>query len=481
MNATSRPSDSAAVSDAGLTEFFDLLDATRHAVYTRAERVPLDELTQWHAVPGAGALRHRSGRFFTIEGIEATVATESGVSSRWRQPVVVQPEIGILGILLRWVDGAPFFLMQLKAEPGNVNGIQVSPTVQATRSNYTRVHGGRRVPYLEHFLEPHRGRVLADVRQSEQGDWFLRKRNRNMIVAVDGPVPVLEGFHWLSLDQLAALMAVDDLVNMDARSVLACLPLLDVLPAPLALDRAEPALSVLRSLNGPRATRHSMTELLSWITDLRTRTEVEVRRVPLDELPKWRSDGRSLTHVEGRRFDVIGVRVEAVGREVGRWDQPMVTAGSVGLIAFVTSRLAGVLHVLVALRVEPGLADVAELGPTVQCVPDDLADERPPFLDAVLDAAPDGVLYDTTLSEEGGRFFHIRNRYRIVRLEPDADRVLPEHPDFRWMTLHQLGELVRHSHYVNVQARTLLAACGALAAGLRPDAEPAPADEGSAA
>ncbi|TDC69112.1 NDP-hexose 2,3-dehydratase family protein [Streptomyces hainanensis] len=468
MSSTSRQLDRAAAT-AGLTEFLDLLDATRRSVYTRAERVPLDELAQWHTVPGTGALRHVSGRFFTVEGIEATVAFDTGADAgeprSWRQPVIVQPEIGILGILLRLVDGTPHFLMQLKAEPGNVNGIQVSPTVQATRSNYTRVHGGRPVPYLEYFRGRHGSRTVADVRQSEQGGWFLRKRNRNMIVAVDEPVPVLDGFHWLTVEQLAALLTVDDLVNMDARSVLACLPLLDVLPAPLALDRDEPARSVLRSWGGLRPARHSMTELLSWITDVRSRTDVEVRRVPLDELPEWRSDGRSLTHVDGRHFDVIGVRVEAGGREVGRWDQPMVAARSVGLSAFVASRLGGVLHVLVALRAEPGLADVAELGPTVQCVPDDPVDERPPLLGTVLDAAPERVRYDTTLSEEGGRFFHTRTRYRIVELAPDADRTLPGHPDLRWMTLHQLGELVRHSHYVTVQARTLLAACVALAAG----------------
>ena len=32
--------------------------------------------------------------------------------------------------------------MQAKVEPGNINSIQLSPTLQATRSNYTKAHGG---------------------------------------------------------------------------------------------------------------------------------------------------------------------------------------------------------------------------------------------------------------------------------------------------------------------------------------------------
>ena len=53
-----------------------------------------------------------------------------------------QPEIGILGILTRLTGGAREYLMQAKQEPGNVDGAQVSPTLQATFSNYTQAHGG---------------------------------------------------------------------------------------------------------------------------------------------------------------------------------------------------------------------------------------------------------------------------------------------------------------------------------------------------
>jgi dTDP-4-dehydro-6-deoxy-alpha-D-glucopyranose 2,3-dehydratase len=224
---------------ARLTEFFTFLESARSRLYTRVQKVPLEGLTAWSGEPDAAVIGHVSGKFFTIQGIDVRVSDRDEL--RWSQPIILQPEIGILGILVKEFDGVPHCLMQLKAEPGNCNGIQLSPTVQATRSNYTRVHGGSAVPYLDYFLERDRHRVISDVRQSEQGSWFLQKRNRNMIVEVTEDIEVLDGFHWLTIGQIHALLRVDDLVNMDARSVLSCLPFLEMMPATVALDELRTA------------------------------------------------------------------------------------------------------------------------------------------------------------------------------------------------------------------------------------------------
>jgi oxidase EvaA len=110
---------------------------------------------------------------------------------------------------------------------------------------------------------------------------------------------------------------------------------------------------------------------------------------------------------------------------------------------------------------------VIELAPTVQCSPENYdclpPAARPPYLDEVLDAPPERVRFETVLSEEGGRFYHARNSYRIIEADLDP---LAEPPDFRWLTVRQLNELLRHSHYVNVQARTMIACLHAMMAGL---------------
>ncbi|GAA2898705.1 NDP-hexose 2,3-dehydratase family protein [Streptosporangium fragile] len=436
--------------------------------YTRTERVPLEEVEGWSSDPVTGNIGHRSGGFFTIEGLDVHI--QDGPVPDWSQPIINQPEVGILGILVKEFDGVLHCLMQAKVEPGNCDGPQLSPTVQATRSNYTRVHRGKPIPYLEYFRDTARRRVITDVRQSEQGSAFHHKRNRNMVVEVTEDVELVDGFCWLTIGQLHRLLAVDDMVNMDARTVLSCLPVAHPGLASVLRPGADGFRSALvRSCDPDTPGIWSMGDVLSWITDVRSRTDVLIRRVPLNALPGWRRvDGR-ISHESGRFFDVIGVRVEASGREVSRWSQPMVEPHGMGVVAFLVKRIDGVLHVLVHARVEAGYVDVVELAPTVQCTPENYEvlprSARPRFIGEVERAEPGQIRYDAVLSEEGGRFYHARNRYLII--ETDLDTHV-EHPDYRWLTVHQLGDLLRHSHYVNIQARSLIACLHSLSAGPGP-------------
>ena len=168
-----------AIRSAGVREW--LADRAR-AIRCSVTRVPFAELDAWSFDPDTGNIVHDSGRFFTVAGIR--VDDDHGL--RASQPILNQPEIGILGLLTREFDGIRRYLVQAKMEPGNINTLQLAPTVQATRSNYMRVHGGRKTRFLEHFRGAGRGRPVVDVLQSEQGSWFLRKRNRNMVVEAAG-------------------------------------------------------------------------------------------------------------------------------------------------------------------------------------------------------------------------------------------------------------------------------------------------------
>lgn len=443
------------------------LAAAREHTFTNTEPAPLGDLDGWHAT--RDVISHATGRFFTVQGLQVNVA--SGAVPQWTQPIINQPEIGILGLLLKEFDGVLHCLVQLKAEPGNVNGIQISPTVQATRSNYMRVHGGNPTPYLGYFRDRARHRVILDVRQSEQGAWFLRKRNRNMIIEVTEPVEVVDGYQWLTIAQLNDLLAENDLVNMDTRSVLACIPFAGAVPADLAGGEAGFHEALVASWANGQTSRHSTTDVLSWITERRTATDIELRQVSLAEMPEWHYGDTEISHRSERFFSVIGVRVNAQGREVGRWDQPMFAARGTGLVAFLMTRFDGVPHVLVHARAEPGFTDVVELAPTVQCIPDTYRRmpraDWPPFLEEVLWADPETIRFDTIQSEEGGRFYRTRSRHVIVETDDT-----PHHPDFRWMTPQQLTELLRHSNYVNMQGRSMLACLRALATSGLPTAQP---------
>ncbi|CAM5446591.1 dTDP-4-dehydro-6-deoxy-alpha-D-glucopyranose 2,3-dehydratase [Streptomyces glaucescens] len=418
------------------------LEERRQAHPFRVERVPFAEADGWSFEEATGNLAHRSGRFFTVEGLR--VSTETG---RWCQPIIRQPEIGVLGILMRDFGGVPHFLLQAKMEPGNPNLLQLSPTVQATRSNFTGVHKGAPVRYLEYFAGPLRGRVVVDVLQSEHGSWFYRKRNRNMVVEVDADaeVPLTDDFRWLTLGQIHELLARDNVINMDARTVLSCL-------APFLWPSAPPDEALT-----PTA------ELLGWLTGQRATRDIQVSRIPLRETEAegWLRGPDEIARPDGRYFSVVAVSVRADSREVSNWHQPLFAPRGPGVVALVLREFGGVPHVLLRARAEPGFHSTVELGPTVQCVPENYGPaDRPPLLDWVLSADPAQVRYDTVHSEEGGRFLDAVARYTIVEADATLPAELPA--DFAWFSVPQLSGLLRHEHYVSVQARTLLACLNAL-------------------
>ncbi|WP_282700349.1 NDP-hexose 2,3-dehydratase family protein [Streptomyces sp. CC219B] len=421
--------------------FLRWFEERRAANHYRVTPVPLDGLDGWRFDPVTGNLGHRSGGFFTVEGIEASLGEDVGT---WTQPIIIQDEIGILGILVQRFGGVPYCLMQAKMEPGNVNTLQLSPTVQATRSNYTRVHRGNAVPYLEFFVDPRRGRRVFDALQSEQGSWFLAKRNRNMIVEVPegAEVPAHDNFRWVSLPLLKDLLRIDNVVNMDSRTVLSGLPFLygeqPEAPAP-----------------------HTTAEILSWFTEARSSHVLERRRIPLNQVKGWSRGPERIEHERGAFFTVLGVDVEASSREVARWSQPLLAPVDRGVVAFLGRRSGpdADWQVLVHAQSEAGTSDVVEMSPTVNCVPGNYAHLpaglRPPFLDHVLSAPASRIRFDTVLSEEGGRFHAAENRYLLVEVPDDFPDRLPE--DFIWMTRRQLTGFVRYGNHVNVVARSLLA------------------------
>jgi oxidase EvaA len=427
----------AVVDDGALTPTADVLrwlEKRTHAHRFKVDRIPFAELADWSFGPG-GNLAHRSGRFFSVQGLH--IIQSEGPYPEWQQPIIVQPEIGILGILAKEFGGILHFLMQAKMEPGNSNLVQLSPTVQATRSNYTGVHRGARVKHLEYFTGLRRSRVLVDVLQSEHGTWFFRKSNRNTIVETDEDVPIDEDFIWLTLGQLGRLLLLDNVVNMDSRTVLGCAP----------IQRSESVAAL------------SDAEVLSWFTAEQSRHEVCAKIIPLAQVADWNTGEWCIQHDKGLYFRVIAVRAEASNREVPYWSQPLLEPLGTPVAAFLMRRFHGVPHLLVHARVEGGFLRTVELGPTVQCIPQSHshlpAEARPPFLDTVLNAHPDAIRYSGVLSEEGGRFFHPEVQYLLIEA---TESQAPSDPPtgFQWVTLGQLESLAGHGHYVNIQARTLL-------------------------
>ena len=140
---------------------------------------------------------HCSKKFFKIIGIEVKSNLDG---KNWDQPIIVQNELGILGIIKDKIKDR--YLLQAKVEPGNKNKLQLSPTVQATKSNYQRVHGGKTIPFLKFFLRKKKNFIS----QSEQGYRYLFKFNNNSLIEISKKIKVFKNFYWFSKKDLEHLI-----------------------------------------------------------------------------------------------------------------------------------------------------------------------------------------------------------------------------------------------------------------------------------
>jgi oxidase EvaA len=128
-----------------------------------------------------------------------------------------------------------------------------------------------------------------------------------------------------------------------------------------------------------------------------------------------------------------------------------------GIVAFVVKEINGVYHFLVQAKLECGNFDIVEMAPTVQCITGSYEDHsKVPFLSYVLQASPEQLYFDTLQSEEGGRFYREQNRNMIVLAADDFPEQVPD--NYCWLTQQQMITFIKFNNFLNIQARSLLAA-----------------------
>lgn len=393
--------------------------------------------------------------FFSIKGIKKFENEQLVVE----QPIIIQPEIGYLGIICQEIKGVLNFLMQAKIEPGNINCVQISPTLQATKSNFTRVHGGKMPAYLPYFEDAAKYEILYDQIQSEQGGVFYKKRNRNMILKIDAEIEVLPNFMWMTLGQIKELMKVPNLVNMDTRTVLAgfCL-LFDVCREEgNYMELLQNNQTLYRSLFQADIERE-LHQIFMYINSYKMMCEVKRVLTPLNELSNWYINDHGVFCTNAAKFSVRFYNIEISGREVQRWTQPLFRSQESSIFALILKvDKSGQLRFLIHAVSEIGTFDYVELGPSVQ--KNGLEKEESNNVLTVFYKYlnnRDNIICDVFLSEEGGRFYHEQNR-NVIMIVPEyelEEKNLPE--GYFWVSYATLNCLVQFNNYLNIQLRNLL-------------------------
>ena len=407
-------------------ELLNWIEKLNHNTFVKIHECSISDSSFWFYDDYNGEVLNRKRSFFSIKGMRRF---EDGVFTG-EQPIIIQPEIGYLGIICREINGILHFLMQAKIEPGNVNCVQISPTIQATKSNFTRAHGGRLPAYFEYFEHSERYEVIYDQIQSEQAARFYKKRNRNMIMIVDEEIEIYPNFRWMTLGQIKKLMEVDNLVNMDTRTVLSGIPMLTYASA--VGERKELSgcfkdQPLFRSIFDTDP-QESLPWIYQKINNYKMFRDVRLATVPLNQLVDWKVDEYGITCKKQADFMVRYYDIEIDGREVQHWSQPLFKA--IGMATF-------------------GLLSCVDDGKRLF-----LVRAKPEMLFRKKYESGQGVMIEVVLSEEGGRFYHEQNNNVIIEIDRAE---LPHLPDeYIWADYATLNFLVQINNCLNIQLRNLL-------------------------
>lgn len=425
-------------------ELLDWIRESNLTVNVDIKKIRPEDDNVWKYIEKEGIIANPTRSFFTITGFE-----KGSVS----QPIIIQTEIGYLGILCKKINGIIHFLMQAKIEPGNINKIQISPTIQATKSNFTQKHGGKKPPYLDYFLNSDKFDIIVDQIQSEQSARFLGKRNRNTVILLpdNEDIEVLPSHRWMTLGQIKELMKQNNLVNMDTRTVISCIPF--YYAENYVCEKYFKDKAFFKSLFNSDEKNH-LPEIYRYINNCRMFEDIHGKIVPLESLDKWKWNDGEFINTEGYHFKIIYCDIAIEGREVKRWTQPLFEAVGMATLGLICCEEEGKLKFLIKARGEIGSFDGPELGPTVQLEADEVGTDFIEKLFFEKYKKKENIIFNGILSEEGGRFYHEQNTNVIIKVKVDE---LPDLPEGYFLVDYKtLNMLTQINNCLNIQLRNLL-------------------------
>ena len=406
----------------GITDLKEIIARAQENINFNTSIVPLDSLKDWKFNRTTGNFFHKSNRFFSLQGLR-TENTDF--------PILVQQEIGILGFLASNINGVLHLLVQLKIEPGNPNGFQLSPTVQATRSNYSQVHGGKLPPYLEFFIPGRKTISIRDAYQSEQGFRYYKKRNRNLIVFTDNPPDAGDNHIWMTLGQIRELSKEPMLVNSCTRSVLSMMP------------------SNINESKDMEYLYYDDHEVFSLLLDSYDSSIDSSFLINLNKIKSWNMQRGSFKSEQDKSFSIIGVEVSGFSREVNSWTQPLLKETSKGEYGLLIGTIDGRPKIFWKLRNEPGLLKGVELGPS--WINRGIQDESASW--GYKQNKKGKTLAQIDLAEEGGRFYQSVFNHKIVWIGEVDTRELSR--EYIPLSFKQTERFISDYSLLTIEARSL--------------------------
>lgn len=418
--------------------------------YTQSQlcvkRIAFNESQEWQWNE-RGFLSHLTNRFFNVVGVRYFSVPDG---QRLTQPIIDQPEIGLLSFLVFKQCEEWWILAHAKVEPGNINGAQLAPTVQATKSNYEAAHGGDDTPYLG--VVQLAEQPLYNQLQSEQNSRFLAKRNRNSVVLLAEKVDEQGSkFKWIRINELLPMLGESHIVNTDARSVLICWLFTDVSALKECLASESVFAGILIKSIESRTAVNQKERIEEWLDALNKKWSTDTEVISLEDIgPPWMCKGSGITSSEDMSLMIYQINVSCLGREVPVWDQPVAGSGTRSRIVLFLGSFKGTLHLLVQARLEAGNRKGFELTTTVQAESSLISYYEKKYIQ--MSKKSGKMLLDFRNSEEGGRFDRCISEYQIVWIGEVTEE--QEGPFHRWISLSQFSDFLRMKNRITNELRS---------------------------
>ena len=390
--------------------------------------INLSELDKWNS--NTVAISHDSKKFFKVVGLKVI---SNFFKKNWDQPIIVQNELGILGIIKN--NKNKKYLLQAKVEPGNKNKLQLSPTVQATKSNYNQVHKGKIVPYLEYFLNNNKAKF---INQTEQGFRYLEKYNSNVLIKISTKIKVRPNFFWFTLSDLLNLIKKKNIINMDTLSVFS---------SHINKEKKDIALNTNKKIR-------------FWISRYDKKYYLKRKIVPLIKLKDWIYNDKKIVHKNKKHFSIIGVSSKTNKREIDQWHQPIIKGKDKAFVGYLIKKFNNTNHYLCRYILKPGLKKSA-LTSSVNTSDiknfqndNNLANFQKIILKNIFlnKKFQKDSLFENTLSDEGGRFYHCQINYKAILLNEYFNINIP--PNYIWVSQNQMIDMIKNKK-LDIEARLL--------------------------
>lgn len=161
-------------------------------------------------------LTNQKSDFFNI-GLYKTLSSTSQFLIEQKLPALVV-------LLIAEIQGEDFAILNCRFEPGLIDKINFTSTIQSTPNNYLQSHKGKSTHFIEVIDQPNKyGEVIYDGVQFDWGNFYITKTKRYLMIKLNTIPELPSGFVWFQIKKFKQLVMEKQLITNDLRVCIALL------------------------------------------------------------------------------------------------------------------------------------------------------------------------------------------------------------------------------------------------------------------